>query len=95
MSGSPRSSSAFTDTARVALAGFLAGYRSLTSEAYAPDLRQFTIWYRIRTLALFAVRRADIEGFARYLGAQVRAGSGFQGLCCGVTAVGDSEVEHR
>src|ERR1700734_2087765 len=32
---------------------------------------------------------------SRCLGAQVRAGSGFQGLCCGVAAVGDGEVEHR
>ena len=33
---------AFTDAERLALAGFLAGYRSLTREAYALDLRQFT-----------------------------------------------------
>jgi hypothetical protein len=32
---------AFTDAERVALAGFLAGYRGLTREAYALDLRQF------------------------------------------------------
>jgi site-specific recombinase XerD len=30
----------------IALAGFLAGYRSLTREAYALDLRQFTSWCR-------------------------------------------------
>jgi len=35
---------AFTDPERLALAGFLAGYRGLTREAYALDLRQFTIW---------------------------------------------------
>ena len=52
---------AFTGTERLALAGFLAGYRSLTREAYALDLRQFTNWCRTRSLALFAVRRADIE----------------------------------
>ena len=57
----------FTDAERVALAGFLAGYRGLTREAYALDLRQFTTWCRARSLALFAVRRADIEGFARDL----------------------------
>jgi hypothetical protein len=34
---------AFTDSERLALAGFLAGYRGLTREAYALDLRQFTI----------------------------------------------------
>jgi site-specific recombinase XerD len=63
----------FTDAERVALAGFLAGYRGLTREAYALDLRQFTSWCRARSLALFAVRRADIEGFARDLEARGRA----------------------
>ena len=52
---------AFTDPERLALAGYLAGYRGLTREAYALDLRQFTSWCRTRSLALFAVRRADIE----------------------------------
>ena len=33
-----------TDAERVALAGFLAGYRGLTREAYALDLRQFASW---------------------------------------------------
>jgi hypothetical protein len=33
----------FTDPERLALAGYLAGYRGLTREAYALDLRQFTI----------------------------------------------------
>ena len=64
---------AFTDAERLALAGFLAGYRGLTREAYALDLRQFTTWCRGRSLALFAVRRADIEGFARELEARGRA----------------------
>ena len=64
---------AFTDSERLALAGFLAGYRGLTREAYALDLRQFTGWCRTRSLALFAVRRADIEGFARELEARGRA----------------------
>ncbi|HEX6519544.1 MAG TPA: hypothetical protein VF070_05940 [Streptosporangiaceae bacterium] len=31
------------------------------------DLRQFTTWCRLRSLPLFAVRRADIEAFARDL----------------------------
>ena len=57
----------FTDRERLALAGFLAGYRGLTREAYALDLRQFTTWCRTRSLNLFAVRRADIESFARDL----------------------------
>jgi integrase/recombinase XerD len=64
---------AFTDAERLALAGFLAGYRGLTREAYALDLRQFTTWCRARSLALFGVRRADIESFARDLEAKGRA----------------------
>jgi integrase/recombinase XerD len=64
---------AFTNAERIALAGFLAGYRGLTREAYALDLRQFTSWCRARSLALFTVRRADIEGFARDLEAKGRA----------------------
>ena len=41
----------FTDAERVALAGFLAGYRGLAREAYALDLRQFTGWCRARPVA--------------------------------------------
>ena len=63
----------FTDPERLALAGFLAGYRGLTREAYALDLRQFTTWCRARSLAPFTVRRADIECFARDLEARGRA----------------------
>ena len=50
---------AFSDPERLALAGFLAGYRGLTREAYALDLRQFTTWCRARSLPLFAVRRCS------------------------------------
>ena len=64
---------AFTDTERLALAGFLAGYRDLTREAYTLDLRQFSGWCRARSLSLFSVRRADIETFARDLEARGRA----------------------
>ena len=64
---------AFTDPERLALAGYLAGYRGLTREAYALDLRQFATWCRARRLGLFAVRRADIESFARDLEARGRA----------------------
>ena len=64
---------AFTDAERLALAGYLAGYRGLTREAYTLDLRQFTTWCRARSLALFAVRRADIESFARDLETKGRA----------------------
>jgi hypothetical protein len=35
----------FSDAERLALAGFLTGYRGLTREAYALDLRQFTTWW--------------------------------------------------
>lgn len=63
---------AFSDAERLALAGFLAGYRGLTRQAYALDLRQFTTWRRARSLSPFAVRRADIEGFARELEARGR-----------------------
>ena len=63
----------FTDAERLALAGYLAGYRGLTREAYTLDLRQFTGWCRAQSLPLFSVRRADIESFARELKAQGRA----------------------
>jgi site-specific recombinase XerD len=49
------------------------GYRGLTREAYALDLRQFTSWFRARSLGLFAVHRADIESFARDLEGKRRA----------------------
>src|SRR5215813_10293101 len=63
----------FTDPERLALAGFLAGYRGLTREAYTLDLRQFTTWCSVHSLNLFAIRRADIESFARELQAKGRA----------------------
>jgi integrase/recombinase XerD len=63
---------AFSESERLALAGYLAGYRGLTREAYTLDLRQFTAWCRARSLALFSVRRADIETFARELEARGR-----------------------
>jgi hypothetical protein len=66
-----------SDPERLVLAGFLAGYRGLTREAYALDLRQFTAWCRARSLPLFAVRRADIESFARELEARGRARHGY------------------
>ncbi|HET9059986.1 MAG TPA: site-specific integrase [Acidimicrobiales bacterium] len=57
----------FTDPERLALAAFLAGYRGLTREAYALDLRQFVRWTGSHQLKLFSVRRADIELYARAL----------------------------
>ena len=64
---------AFTDAERLALAGFLAGYRGLTREAYTLDLRQFATWCRARSMPLCAIRRADLESFARDLEARGRA----------------------
>ena len=64
---------AFTDAERLALAGFRAGYCGLTREAYTLELRQFTGWCRACSVPLFAVRRADIEGFARDLEARGHA----------------------
>ena len=64
----------FTDAERLALAGFLAGYRGLTREAYTVDLRQFSGWCRARSLPLFSVRRADIETFAREMEARAAPG---------------------
>jgi site-specific recombinase XerD len=64
---------AFSDAKRYALAAFLAGYRGLTREAYALDLRQFTAWCEQHHLRLFTVRRAEIECFARELEARGRA----------------------
>ena len=37
---------AVSDPGRLVLAGFLAGYRGLTRDADALDLRQFTTWCR-------------------------------------------------
>jgi integrase/recombinase XerD len=63
----------FTNTERLALAGYLAGYSGLTREAYELDLRQYTSWCQQRHVQLFAARRADIECFARDLEARGRA----------------------
>jgi hypothetical protein len=83
---------AFTDAERVALAGFLSGYRGLTREAYALDLRQFTTWCRSCSLALFAVRRADIETFARDLEAKGRAQEPGSWLAVDVASEGSFRV---
>ena len=64
---------AFTEPERLALADFLARYRGLTRKACPFGLRQFTAWCRTRSLSLFAVRRADIETFAREARGRARA----------------------
>ena len=63
----------FTAEEQQALAGFLSGYRGLTREAYALDLRQFVSWCSDHQIALFAARRVDIECFARDLEARGKA----------------------
>ncbi len=64
---------AFTNTERLALAGFLAGYTGLTRDAYTLDLRQYAGWCQLHHVRLFDARRADIECFARDLEARGRA----------------------
>src|SRR5215831_11029775 len=90
---------AFSDAERLALAGFLAGYRGLTREAYALDLRQFATWCRARSLPLFTIRRADIEGFARDLEANGRAGATVTRRLCTIAgfykyAIEEELLEH-
>jgi site-specific recombinase XerD len=63
----------FTNTERLALAGFLAGYSGLTREAYELDLRQYASWCHQHHVRLFQARRADIECFARDLESRGRA----------------------
>jgi integrase/recombinase XerD len=63
----------FADDEEVALAGFLAGYRGSTREAYALDLRQFAVWCVNHERGLFEVHRLDIECFGRELEARGRA----------------------
>ncbi len=57
----------------LALAGFLAGYRGLTRDAYALDLRQFFSFCTQYRIKLFEVRRAHIESFGRMLEEKGRA----------------------
>jgi hypothetical protein len=71
----------FTNTERLALAGFLAGYSGLTREAYELDLRQYASWCHQHYLRLFQARRADIECFARDLETRGRAGPLSPGGC--------------
>jgi integrase/recombinase XerD len=46
----------FSNAERLALAGFLAGYRGLTREAHELDLRQFASWCHLHHLRLFGAR---------------------------------------
>jgi integrase/recombinase XerD len=58
---------------RLALAGFLVGYRGATRDPCALDLSQFVAWCPEHRLALLSVRRADIERYARALEERGRA----------------------
>jgi integrase/recombinase XerD len=73
------------DSEHVALAGFLGGYRGLTRDAYALDLRQFVAFCDQRHLGLFEVRRSDIETFGRELEARGRAMATIARRLCTVT----------
>jgi hypothetical protein len=54
----------------IALTGLLGGYRGLTRDAYALDLRQFVAFCDDHHLSLFDVRRSDIEAYGRELEAR-------------------------
>jgi integrase/recombinase XerD len=75
----------FSDPERFALAGFLAGYSGLTHEAYALDLRQYATYCAEHHLALFEVKRAHIEAFARQLEAMGRARATIARRLCTIT----------
>ena len=74
------------DPEHVALAGFLGGYRGLTRDDYALDLRQFLAFCGRRQLKLFEVRRSEIESFGRELEANGRATATIARRLCTVTA---------
>jgi integrase/recombinase XerD len=89
----------FTNTERLALAGFLAGYTGLTRQAYELDLRQFASWCQQNQLQLFGARRADIELFARDLEAHGRARATITRRLCTIAgfyryAVEEELLEH-
>jgi integrase/recombinase XerD len=75
----------FADGVRLALAGFLAGYRGATRDAYALDMRQFVTWCADQRLALFSARRSDIESYARALEERGRARATVARRLCTVT----------
>src|SRR5690242_993934 len=89
----------FTNTERLALAGFLAGYSGLTREAYELDLRQYASWCQQHHIGLFQARRADIECFARDLEARGRARATITRRLCTIAgfykyAVEEDLLEH-
>ena len=80
---------------RLALAGFLAGYRGRTRDAYALDLRQFIVWCTGHGTRLFAARRADIQCFGRDLEAKGRARSTVSRRLCTVAGFYRYAVEEE
>ena len=89
----------FTQSERLALAGFLAGYTGLTREAYALDLRQYASWCQQHHIRLFQARRAGIECFARDLEARGRARATITRRLCTIAgfykyAVEEELLEH-
>jgi site-specific recombinase XerD len=58
---------------RQAMAAFLTGYGDTTREAYSLDLRQWLRWCASHDLRVFAVKRAHIELYARWLEEEGRA----------------------
>ena len=85
----------FTNTERLALAGFLAGYSGLTRQAYELDLRQFASWCQQHQLHLFGARRADIEFFARDLEARGQARAAITRRLCTVAGFYRYAVEEE
>ena len=89
----------FTNTERLALAGFLAGYSGLTREAYELDLRQYASWCHQHHIRLFQARRPDIECFARDLETRGRARATITRRLCTIAgfyryAVEEDLLEH-
>jgi hypothetical protein len=76
----------FADAERLALAGFLAGYRGVTRDAYELDLRQFAVWCAEHDRRLFEVHRVDIERFSRDREARGRARSTIARRLCTISS---------
>jgi hypothetical protein len=77
----------FTEVEGLALAGFLAGYRGSTREAYALDLRQFGVWCANHEHRLFEVHRVEIECFGRDPEARGRARATIARRLCTIAGV--------
>ena len=59
--------------ARLAAAGFLAGYTGSTRVSYATDLRLFANWCANRRLGVFEIKRVHLDLYVRWLEEQGRA----------------------